>query len=156
MGRVFRYRVRDQAGQLSGVEHAQFMQGAGRSHIEQFGVTVVRGVIFPGGVKDQYRVKLQPFGVVYRQHHDAVSEDCFLQVTLDVIQIEGQFLSRTRGGCKVTADDGNGIPALLPPVLTSIGDGPDQRHSIRQLFDLYGIAMTKDRFHRVDEETTMP
>ena len=60
-----------------------------------------------------------------------------------------------RGGCKVAADDRNGIPAVLPPVLTSIGDGLNQRLSIRQLFDLYGIAMAKDRFHRVDEETTM-
>ena len=131
------------------------MQGAGRSHIEQFGMTVVRRVVLLRGVKDQYRIKFQPFGIVYRQHHDAVSEDGFLKVALDVIQIEGQFLSRTRGGCKVAADDRNGIPAVLPPVLTSIGDGLNQRLSIRQLFDLYGIAMAKDRFHRVDEETTM-
>ena len=89
LGRVFRYRIRDQPGQLSGVEYAQLMQGAGRSHIEQFGMTVVRGVVFRRWIKDQYRVKFQSFGVVHRQHHDAVSEDCFLQVAFDAVQIEG-------------------------------------------------------------------
>ena len=45
--------------------------------------------VFRRWIKDQYRVKFQSFGVVHRQHHDAVSEDCFLQVAFDAVQIEG-------------------------------------------------------------------
>lgn len=71
---ILRRPARKNSGQLPPMENRQLMQRARCRNIQQLYMTVVRRIFFLRRVKQKYRVKLQPFRVGYRKHHDAVPE----------------------------------------------------------------------------------
>mgnify|MGYP006990232412 CR=1 FL=1 len=47
---MFRHGIRDQTGQISGVQDAELMQGAGCGYVEQLCMAVLHGIVFPRGI----------------------------------------------------------------------------------------------------------
>ena len=148
---ILRRPARKNSGQLPPMENRQLMQRARCRNIQQLYMTVVRRIFFLRRVKQKYRVKLQPFRVGYRKHHDAVPE--LLRLSFCAVLYRNVLCQPGRNPlCLlfVPTDHRDGLVSFSLPALYRLRRPVKQRPLSLHRFHADPVAMADDRFHRID------
>ncbi len=133
------------------------MKRTGGCLIEQFGMSVIYRIFFPCGVQNQYGIKFKPFGVLYWEYHDAVSEYCRFQVTFHNLYILPQRFCGEVCAVLVPAYHGNGIKTAFLPFPADMGCFADEvavmgfyaGRRFCTLLHSHRAAMADNGFHRI-------
>ena len=141
---LLRNRVRNESGQITLMQHAELMQGAGSRHVKELCISIVGRVRLSGGVQNQHRVKFQSFGKFHRKHHDAASENGLFQIALRQGNQAFQLFCRLCRFPAVSADHGDGVEPLFLPSPADFGTIFNQTAPVFRLHHLYRIPVADD------------